>query len=147
MSDELAVPFTCKIGTTNPSAKLGLEVLLNGTSVFKTDHVTETINFEHAISDDVGEQEFQFVLSGKTATDTKIDTDGNITEDAMLTISDLYTSEIDLTNIVYEHAEYTHNFNGNGAETKERFFGNMGCNGTVSLKFSTPVYLWLLENM
>jgi hypothetical protein len=23
----------------------------------------------------------------------------------------------------------------------------MGCNGTVSLKFTAPAYLWLLENM
>ena len=27
------------------------------------------------------------------------------------------------------------------------FFGNMGCNGYVSLKFATPIYLWLLEHM
>jgi hypothetical protein len=23
----------------------------------------------------------------------------------------------------------------------------MGCNGTVSLKFTTPIYMWLLETM
>jgi hypothetical protein len=147
MSDELTVPFKCKIGTTNPSAKLGVEVLLNGNCIFRSDHVTDTIEFEHQITDEVGEQELQFVMTGKTAEDTEIDSDGNITKDAMLTITEFFTNDIDLTYLVWEHAEYTHNFNNTGAETKERFYSHMGCNGTVSFKFSTPIYLWLLENM
>lgn len=147
MSDALTVPFSCKISTTNPSATLGLEILLNGSSIFKKDHVTETIIFKHEILDEEGTQELQFVLSGKTPADTKIDADGNITEDAMIAITDFFTDEIDLTNLIWENAEYTHNFNGNGNETEERFYGNLGCNGKVSFKFNTPIYLWLLENM
>jgi len=46
-----------------------------------------------------------------------------------------------------ELATYTHDFNGTKELTQEKFYGVMGCNGTVSLKFATPIYLWLLENM
>jgi len=44
-------------------------------------------------------------------------------------------------------AQYQHDFNGTGNPTIDKFYGEMGCNGTVSLKFTTPIYLWLLENM
>jgi hypothetical protein len=49
--------------------------------------------------------------------------------------------------MITQQATYTHNFNGAGAETQEKFYGEIGCNGIVSLKFSTPIYLWLLEHM
>jgi hypothetical protein len=147
MSNEATMPFKCKIGTTNPSAKLSINILFDGNSVFQSDHVTDTVDFVYHLSDEPGEHKFEFIMSGKTAEDTKIDADGNITQDAMLSITDFVVDEIDCTNLAYEHFVYAHNFNGTGAETKEKFFGNMGCNGTVSLELNTPVYLWLLENM
>jgi hypothetical protein len=55
--------------------------------------------------------------------------------------------EIDCTQIIQDLAVYRHNFNGTGADIPDQFFGDMGCNGTIELKFATPVYLWLLENM
>ena len=49
--------------------------------------------------------------------------------------------------MLVEQAVYTHDFNGTQPEIEDTFFGEMGCNGTVSLRFTTPIYLWLLENM
>jgi hypothetical protein len=49
--------------------------------------------------------------------------------------------------MVTEQAVYTHDFNGTQQEIQDEFYSEMGCNGTVSLKFSTPIYLWLLEHM
>jgi hypothetical protein len=47
-----------------------------------------------------------------------------------------------------EQAEYHHDCNGTAQQViLDKFYREMGCNGTVSLKFTTPVYLWLLENM
>ena len=37
--------------------------------------------------------------------------------------------------------------NGTQESVDDDFFGTMGCNGTVRLKFSSPVYLWLLETV
>ena len=37
--------------------------------------------------------------------------------------------------------------NGTQPEIADNFFGIAGCNGTISFRFSTPIYLWLLENM
>jgi hypothetical protein len=46
-----------------------------------------------------------------------------------------------------EKCVYTHNFNDTQPEIQDTFHGIAGCNGTISLQFNTPVYLWLLENM
>jgi hypothetical protein len=61
-------------------------------------------------------------------------------------ITDLSFDEILLAQIFVDKATYTHNFNGTGEETQEKFYGELGCNGTISLKFTTPIYLWILEN-
>jgi hypothetical protein len=92
------------------------------------------------------EHELRFVLKNKTAEHTKIDQDGNIVKDSWLTVSDLSFDEIQLGHIGTELAVYTHDFNGTGNQTQEKFYGTLGCNGSVSLKFTTPIYLWLLEN-
>jgi hypothetical protein len=49
--------------------------------------------------------------------------------------------------MVTEQAMYTHNFNSTGPSTQDKFYGELGCNGTVTVKFNTPIYLWLLEHM
>jgi hypothetical protein len=76
-----------------------------------------------------------------------VDESGVIVKDACLIISDLAFDEIALGHIVTEKSVYIHDFNGNDSLTQHKFFSQMGCNGVVSLKFTTPMYLWLLENM
>jgi hypothetical protein len=86
-------------------------------------------------------------MKNKTQEHTTVDEQGSIVNDARLTISDVALDEISLKQIFFEQAVYTHDFNGTQAETIDKFYGEMGCNGTVSLKFFSPVYLWLLETM
>jgi hypothetical protein len=62
-------------------------------------------------------------------------------------VTEISLDEIDCIQIVQNLAVYRHNLNGNGPEIEDQFFGDLGCNGSVELKFTTPVYLWLLENM
>jgi hypothetical protein len=104
------------------------------------------VHFSHEISDDDGEHELRIVMKHKTPDHTDLDDTGNITRDTMLTVSDLKFDDIELGKVFLEKSIYTHDFNGSHATVHDQFFGNMGCNGTVSLKFSTPTYLWLLEN-
>jgi hypothetical protein len=140
--------ISCTIGTTDPAAKLGLEVWLDDQVFFSTTHVTHPGSpMSWDINEDESEHELHFVLTGKESIHTKIDEDGNIIADARLCITDIKFDDILLDQIFINQAVYTHDFNGTGVETKEKFYGEMGCNGTVSLKFSTPVYLWLLEHL
>lgn len=93
------------------------------------------------------EHVIQFVLQGKDSSHTKIDDQGNIVEDSSLKFSNFFADELELTQLVVNLATYQHNFNGNGPETADRFYGVMGCNGTITLNFTTPFYLWMLENI
>lgn len=99
------------------------------------------------INDDEAEHVLVFELSGKTSDHTKVDDTGTITQDVIVSIGDICFDEIKLGHLMCEQAVYKHDFNGTGLPTEEKFYGTMGCNGTVTLKFATPVYLWLLENM
>ena len=139
--------ISCSIGTTDPSANLGIEVWLDNTQLHNDDHVTHTQKFEWSFEEDESEHELRFVMKNKTIDHTTIDDTNNIIKDARLVISDVSFEEIDLGQIFIDQAQYTHDFNGTQPTTTAKFYGEMGCNGTVSLKFTTPVYLWLLENM
>jgi hypothetical protein len=86
-------------------------------------------------------------MKHKTSDHTELDDAGNIIRDAMLSISDIKFDEIALGQVLLNKAVYTHDFNGSQPPVDDKFFGDLGCNGTVSLKFTTPAYLWLLENM
>lgn len=141
------VKFSCAVGTSNVDIPLGLEVWIDDVCVIDTDHVRTTLNVLHEASDNDGEHSLRITLKNKLHEHTRIDTSGCIESDVWLTISDINFEGIDCTQIVHDHAVYQHNFNGTGADTLDRFFGNLGCNGTVELKFTTPLYLWLLENM
>ena len=139
--------ISCTLNTTNPEAQLGFEAWVDDQKFFDTDHVQDQQQIAVEITDDDGEHELRFVLKNKTSDHTQVDSDGNIIADATLTVTDLAFDEIQLGYIFTEQAVYTHDFNGTQKEIQDTFYGEIGCNGTVSLKFTTPIYLWLLEHM
>jgi hypothetical protein len=141
------IAFGCQVQPTNNSIALGLRVVLDQVIIFETAHVTETVQIEHEISDDDGEHVLTFELFGKQPEHTKITEAGEIVSDALIEISNITLDGIDLAQIFQSLAVYHHNFNGSQAPADHKFYRHMGCNGIVTLKFTTPVYLWLLENM
>ena len=137
--------FSCRIGTTDASAALGMEIWLDGLQIFDATHVDSTVEYKTTFSDADGEHELRFVMKNKTVDQTQIDEAGKILKDACLTINDVAFEDIELAHMFTEQTVYIHDFNGTQAEVIDEFHGVMGCNGTVSLKFTTPIYLWLLE--
>jgi hypothetical protein len=142
-----SVNFGCCISSTDFSAQLGLEIWLDDLKIFDQEWIKESIKLNHDFSDDDGQHVLKFVMKNKTRSHTKCNKDGTIIQDANLIISQIEFDEIDIGQIVTNLSVYEHNFNGTGAPTQDKFYEQMGCNGTVSLPFETPVYLWLLENM
>jgi hypothetical protein len=141
------IVISCRIDTTDASAALGLEVWVDDQKHFDTDHVQAAEKISIELAEDESAHELRLVMKNKMSDHTQVDKHGNIIADATLIISDLAFDEIQLGHIVTEQAVYTHDFNGTGPSTQDKFYSEMGCNGTVSLKFSTPIYLWLLEHM
>ena len=137
-----------ELSTSDAAVPLAFEAWINDQCIFKTDHVTETVQVSYDLSEEEdAEQSLRLIMSGKTHDHTHVDEQGNITQDARLSISGVCFDEIELGQVFLDLAVYVHDFNGTGEFINDQFFGEMGCNGTVELKFSTPVYLWLLESM
>ena len=142
------VTTTFNLTTTDATAELGFEAWIDQRKFLDVDHVKETQKITVELDDQDGvEHELRLVLKNKTAEHTQVDEHGNIISDARLLIKDLAFDEITLGHMLVEQCVYTHDFNGNGNPTQDKFYGELGCNGTVSLKFATPMYLWLLEHM
>jgi len=142
------LPVTFNLDSSDYTAPLGFEVWLNDTQLFNIDHVTEPQQVSLEIDDDAdSNHELRLVMKNKTQEHTVVDADGNIVSDAMLSIVNLKFDQIIMDHTFSENSVYQHDFNGSADAVEDKFFGNMGCNGSVSLKFSTPVYLWLLENV
>jgi hypothetical protein len=117
-------------------------------SVIFSDVINDVTDITHEFDDNTNtEHVIKFVMTGKTSSHTTVDAQNQIVKDAVLTISNIEINNIDLDFVYFKHCIYCHSFNGNGPETSENFFGIMGCNGHVDFKFSTPVYLWLLEHV
>ena len=142
--------FTTITGSIDSSDKkipLGTEVWIDNTCVINVEHVDRVVCFSHQLADDDGEHELRIVMKHKTADHTDVNESGEIVRDARLVIVDIKFDEIALGHIFLEKTIYTHDFNGSGDAVEDQFFGEIDCNGTVNLKFTTPAYLWLLENM
>jgi copper chaperone CopZ len=140
--------ITADIDTNSTDVPLGLEVWVDNKLLQNIDSVTgpTTISVEVEDADDV-EHELKIVLKNKTQEHTTVDESGNILKDSTVEIKNIKFDEIELGHMFFEQAVYHHNFNGNGPDTTDKFYGTMGCNGSVVLKFTTPMYLWLLESM
>lgn len=145
MSDTSKISFD--IATSDNTAAIGIAVWVDDTCLYQTDHLMESKHIDHAVSDDDGEHELRIVISGKTAEHTKIDEHGNIIKDVVVNIPTVTIDDIDVDQLFNEKCVYTHNFNGTQPEIQDTFYGAAGCNGTISFRFTTPIYLWLLENM
>ena len=141
------ITITFELTTSDDQAELGFEAWVDNEKFVDVAHVQGPQQITIDMSDTDGEHTLKLILKNKTAAHTKIDEQGNIVSDTTLTISNLAFDEIKLGHMVTKLATYDHDFNGTKAPVQDRFYGEMGCNGTVSLGFTTPIYLWLLENM
>ena len=143
--DKTTVSFD--LTSSDYTIPLGFEVLLDDVLLLSIDHVNKPMPVSLEILDDEGKHEFKFVMKHKTHQHTTVDADGNITADAMLSIANVAFDGIDPGYFFFEQCVYRHDFNGSQAPAEHKFYGAMGCNGYVSLGFTTPIYLWLLETM
>lgn len=142
------ISITCTVDTTDATAQLGFEVWIDDVQHYATDHVTAPHQISMQIPDEDDQTHvIKLVMKNKTDAHTKVNDSGTIIADARLRVYDVAFDEISLGHLVTEHAIYTHTMNGHAREIQDQFYGEMGCNGTVSLTFKTPMYLWLLENM
>jgi hypothetical protein len=139
--------ITFDLDSSDYTAELAFDAMLNDVVVFSSDHVAAPESVIIGLPDNDGEYELKFVLKNKLEKHTAIDLNKNIVKDAVLTVSNVTFDEIKLGHMFTKLAVYNHDHNGTTTVGEHKFYGDMGCNGYVSLKFTAPIYLWLLENM
>lgn len=83
-------------------------------------------------------------------TDTVVDEQGNIVSDLLLNVEDVEIDGISLGNLLHTkslfHLDQPQTIN-ESTVTELKNCVNLGFNGSWSLEFTTPFYLWLLENL
>ena len=141
------VQISFDVETSDSECPLGIQIWLNDSLLVDHPHVKEKIAFAHDMSDDDGEHQLRIVILGKTADHTRVDDQGDIIKDATLQLSTVTIDGIDVNQLFLDRCVYTHDFNGTQPEIQDTFHGIAGCNGTIVFEFTTPIYLWLLENM
>lgn len=126
-----------------------LEVYLDQDKIFKSTAQTTKQTVIYDLVEDNARHEFKLVMSGKTRKHTKVDSDGNILSDVVFKIDRLEFEELDMWEVfcLGRRSTHRHSFNSTQPEFDDEFYGQIGCNGTVTMPFETPIYLWLSENL
>jgi hypothetical protein len=139
--------ITFDVQSTSKNKTLGLEVFLDNVVVHNDESFVASKLIQIELPDDEADHSLKIILKNKTAEHTVLDTLGAIVQDASIIVDNIRFDEIEVGHNVLQLATYTHDCNGTDELKEHKFYGEMGCNGTVELKFTTPIYLWLLEHM
>lgn len=154
---------------------LHFKIGLSGSSPIKQPHVTikvsgqeycnitltknpnETEYFEFDTELQEGNHSLEIVFLNKTDRDTVLDQNGNIMSDLLLNIDSIEIDEIDLGTLLWTASVYRPDYpkaylensklKGESLPLELGNFVNLGWNGVWSLPFTSPFYIWLLENI
>jgi hypothetical protein len=107
----------------------------------------QTHKFTHTI--DEGEHVLRINLENKTDSDTLI-VNGNVGKDMLLNIDDITIDDISLGQLLWTESMFLldkpHEYQGKEITQLDNCV-NLGWNGSYTLKFSSPYYIWLLEKL
>jgi hypothetical protein len=117
----------------------------------------ETEYFEFNAIVDEGECFLSIELLNKTIHDTILDSEDNIIEDLLLNIDSIEIEDIDLGSLIWTASNYNpiypekHRLKmlqlGQELPKSVKNCVNLGWNGQWTLPFTSPFYIWLLENI
>ena len=136
------------------------EVLVNDNSFYNgtitgTEDKPQLIEFEFECEEGK-DHTLTISRSGKVKGQTVVNENGNVLKDQLLKIKRIEIDEVELGSLVYSGIytpEYPEPWASQqreaGTELKESFKNvtTMGHNGTWQFKFTSPFYMWLLENL
>ena len=145
--ETVEVKFTLEPTWFNNAPKI--KVAINNNILLDT-QFEEKLDFKQTVelSEDCSHQ-LTFTLYDKTNNDTVVK-DGVIEKDTLIKISNIELEDTDLTSMLSLNKElfyYEHDTNGTAPLEKHTLYNDLGCNGTATINFTTPFYIWMLENL
>lgn len=105
----------------------------------------ETVIERELFVEDEKQYKLNFTLHDKSKYDTVVE-DGKIIKDTVVKIKQIELDDVDITPMLSINKD-TFYYIHNGSSQKDIFFDTMGVNGTSTIEFTTPFYVWLLENL
>jgi hypothetical protein len=153
--------FKIGLSGTSPDKQPHFLIDIDGKNQIKaalTKAPNETEYFEFEIELDEGNHCLDIRFTNKISGDTVLDEKGHFLSDLLLNIDSIEIDEIDLGTLKWTLSEYRPQYHPNyvneyvkskGKEPEEivKNCVNMGWNGTWTLPFQSPFYIWLLENL
>ena len=152
--------FKIKLFATFCDKKPTCELLINDISVWNgvvdgTAKEPNVIEFEHPC---VENKDYELILNrqGKDTRQTIINEKGDILHDQLMHIQSIQIDDIDIGALVYQGVykptypePWATQQRQSGVDLPETMKNvtQMGHNGTWTFKFSSPFYMWLLENL
>lgn len=137
---KLDITLNSNYQTHPPKAR----ILLDGKEIFRQ-HITEQTTFSHQAELTAGtDHQLAIELRHKLPEHTVIDKQGKIIKDSVLLIDSLSVEDVDITGqlstnqklFYYEHSDKRH-----------ILYNTLGVNGRAIINFSSPIYVWMLENI
>ena len=124
-------------------------------STLAANDVVEYFEFDAEILE--GAHSLNIAFLNKTVYDTTLDASGNIVKDLLLNIESIEIDDIDIGSLKWTASEYRPLYPesykqhvlsaGQQISNEVKNCVNLGWNGTWSLPFTSPFYIWLLENI
>jgi hypothetical protein len=160
MADKEKIKFLIKLyseyfdKTPQVSILLNNKIMIEKQDIKGTSDNPDILEFTQELESD---QTYEFIIrrEGKDKTQTIVE-NGKIIKDQLLHIDAIEIDDIDLGGLIYEGV-YVPNYSepwatqqkNAGIKLPESFKNVvcMGHNGEWKLKFSSPFYMWLLENL
>ena len=141
------IDISFNLSSSDYDCGLGFEVFYNNKQILNVDHCRSSTMLAFTLDAQEGDQELKFIMKNKTMDHTTVDENNKIVNDACLNISNFTIDNAELGHTFLEQCKYHHDFNGTQDPVVDKFYGNMGCNGTLIFSFQSPIYIWLLTNM
>ena len=141
---------TCQLqfNLSSTDASLNAVVRVDNIEIFNSSVDQNSVLIQHEFDDETEASHcLEIELRDKLPSHTQIDANGTILKDSLLQVSGFKLDGIELKHMFFDRCIYRHDHNGHAKIDEDKFWDTMGCNGVVTFKFSSPVYLWLLENM
>lgn len=151
-----------KIGLSGSTAKKqpAFSISVNSNTMIDTvltTAVNEIEYFEFDVEVQEGECSLVIEFKNKQDQDTVVDANGEIVDDLLLNINSIEIDEIDLGSLLWTTSSYRpiypaiykKNMEQQGNTLPESITScvNLGWNGHWTLPFTSPYYIWLLENI
>jgi hypothetical protein len=160
MSDQEKLHFKIGLSSTSKKKHAKIKISLNDVE-FVCEQLkgnankTEYFEFDTSVSE--GDCFLVIELVNKSTYDTVLDSNNNIIEDLLLNIDSIEIDDVDLGSLLWTSSiykpiypnEYKLEMLEAGQELPDTIKNcvNLGWNGQWTLPFTSPFYIWLLENI